>query len=99
MRMLLNVSMSVEKGNEAITSGALQRTLQATMETLEPEAAYFYPDPENGKRTAMFVFDMEGSWQLPPLLEPLFQNLDASLRVTPVMNAEDLQRGLQEIGA
>jgi hypothetical protein len=99
MRMLLKVSMSVEKGNEAIKSGALQQTMQATAETLKPEAAYFYPDPESGKRTAMFVFDMEGPWQLPPLLEPLFENLDAAIRVTPVMNADDLQRGLQEMGA
>jgi hypothetical protein len=95
MRTLLKVSMSVKKGNEAIKGGALEKTIQATMEALKPEAAYFFPDPETGQRTALFVFDMEGSWQLPPVLEPLFQNLDASIRVTPVMNSEDLQRGLK----
>lgn len=95
MRTLLTVSMSVKKGNEAIKSGALEKTIQATMDALKPEAAYFFPDPETGQRTSMFVFDMEGSWQLPPVLEPLFQNLDASIRVTPVMNSEDLQRGLK----
>ena len=67
------------------------------MDALKPEAAYFYPDPESGSRVALFVFDMEGSWQLPPLLEPLFESLDAAIRVTPVMNGEDLQRGLQAI--
>ncbi len=39
-----------------------------------------------------------GARCMPPILEPLFQNLDASIRVTPVMNGEDLQRGLKEAG-
>ena len=97
MRTLLKVSIPVEKGNEAFKSGALQRTMQSAMETLKPEAAYFYP--EDGKRTALFVFDMEGSWQLPPTVEPMFSDLDASVHVTPVMNGEDLERGLKEAGA
>jgi hypothetical protein len=96
MRMLLKISMPVEKGNEAAKSGALQRTIQSTMEALKPEAAYFYP--EDGKRTALMIFDMTGSWQLPKTLEPLFVTLGASLHLTPVMNAEDLQRGFREAG-
>jgi len=47
----------------------------------------------------LFVFDMQESWQLPPTLEPLFLNLDASVLVTPVMNGEDLERGLKEVSA
>jgi hypothetical protein len=97
MRTLLRVSIPVEKGNEAIKSGALGQTFQSVMEALKPEAAYFYPD-ENGRRSAILVFDMEGSWQLPPTVEPLFTNLDAAVHVTPVMNAEDLERGLKEAG-
>jgi hypothetical protein len=96
MRMLLKISMPVVQANEAAKSGALQRTIQSTMEALKPEAAYFYP--EDGKRTALMVFDMKGSWQLPPTVEPLFQNLGASVHLTPVMNAEDLQRGFKEAG-
>ena len=96
MRMLLKISIPVEKGNEALKSGVLQQTIQSTMEALKPEAAYFYP--EDGKRTALMVFDMEASWQQVPNLEPLYRNLDASIRVTPVMNAEDLQRGFKAAG-
>jgi hypothetical protein len=96
MRMLLKISMPVEHGNAAAKSGALQKTIQSTIEALKPEAAYFYP--EDGKRTAIMVFDMEGSWQLPPTVEPLFENLGASVYVTPVMNGEDLQRGFKEAG-
>jgi hypothetical protein len=97
MRTMLKVSIPVEKGNEAIKSGALGQTFQATMDALKPEASYFFPD-EDGSRAALFVFDMEGSWQLPPTVEPLFGNLNASVFLTPAMNPEDLARGLEEAG-
>jgi hypothetical protein len=96
MRMLLKISVPVEHGNEAAKSGALKQTIQATMAKLKPEAAYF--GPENGKRTAYMVFDMQGSWQLPATIEPLFEALGASITLTPVMNAEDLDRGFKEAG-
>jgi len=96
MRMLLKISMPVAQGNEAAKSGALQRTIKATIAALKPEAAYFYP--EDGKRTAIMVFDMNGSWQLPATVEPLFQALGAGIHVTPVMNGEDLERGFKEAG-
>jgi hypothetical protein len=99
MRMLLKVGVPVAKGNEAYLSGALMGTVQATMETLKPEAAYFGPDPETGRRMATFVFDMEASWQLPTMLEPLFENLEATIHMAPVMNVEDLQRGFKEQAA
>jgi len=97
MRMLLKASLPAEKGSEAYESGAMQRIFQAAAKTLEPEAVYFFP--ENGKRTAFFVFDMEGSWQLPAISEPMFQELGAAVTVTPVMNIEDLERGMKERGA
>jgi hypothetical protein len=59
--------------------------------------ASFYPD-EHGNRSMMMIFDMAGSWQLPAILEPLFTELGASVHVTPVMTAEDLQRGFKEAG-
>ncbi len=96
MRMLLKISMPVEQANVAAKSGALQGTIQSTMEALKPEAAYFYP--EDGKRTALMVFDMKGSWQLPAMVEPLFEKLGAAVTVAPAMNAEDLQRGFKEAG-
>ena len=96
MRMLLKVSMPAAQANEAAKSGALQRTIQSTVQALRPEAAYFYP--EDGRRTAIMVFDMTGSWQLPAMVEPLFQALGAAVQVTPVMNGEDLERGFKAAG-
>jgi hypothetical protein len=94
MRMMLRILMPVEGGNAAFKSGSLQVTIQGLIEKLKPEAAYFFPD--EGKRSALFVFDMKDAAQIPPLVEPLFAGMNAQVRLTPVMNAEDLQKGLAE---
>lgn len=94
MRMMLRVKMPVEAGNSAIKDGSLPRTIQSLVERLKPEAAYFFTD--EGKRSMLIVFDMQEASQIPPLVEPLFMGMDAAVTLTPVMNAEDLQKGLAE---
>jgi hypothetical protein len=91
--------VSVSRAKKAATREKV--TLLAVASAGAPpleEAAYFYPDA-NGNRSAMFIFDMEDSWQMIPTVEPLFSNLDAAVHLSPVMNGEDLQRGFQEAGA
>ncbi len=95
--MLLKASIPAERGSEAYKSGALQRVVQSLAGALKPEAMYFFP--ENGNRTVQMVFEMEGSWQLPVIVEPLFQEFGASVLVTPVMTGEDLERGMKEAAA
>jgi hypothetical protein len=41
---------------------------------------------------------MPNSSDLPPFAEPFFSGLDADVAVAPVMNAEDLQKGLAQLG-
>lgn len=94
MRMMLRVKMPVESGNSAVKDGSLPRTIQALLERLKPEAAYFFPD--EGKRSMLIVFNMQDASQIPPLVEPLFLGMNASVTLTPVMNAEDLQKGLAD---
>ena len=94
MRMMLKVTIPVEAGNKAIKDGTLSRTIQSTIERLKPEAAYFLP--EDGKRTGLFFFDMQDASQIPAIAEPLFMGMNASLTLLPVMNAEDLKKGLAE---
>jgi hypothetical protein len=94
MRMLLKAHMDTRTANEANRTGSMQERLGELMNRLNPEAAYFYP--ENGKRTMIVVFDMEHPSQIPPTIEPLFQGAEATVSLTPVMNAEELRAGLQE---
>ena len=96
MRMMLKITMDTEKSNQVLRSGELQDLLQGTLDRLKPEAAYF--GPEGGRRAAFIVFDMKDSSQLPPISEPLFQKVGASVDYTPVMDLQDLQKGLAAIG-
>lgn len=95
MRTLLKVQMDTEAGSKAIADGSMPEVMQSMMERLKPEAAYFAP--EGGVRTAYIVFDLEDPSQIPTIAEPLFRTMKAKITFTPVMNREDLQKGLQEI--
>jgi hypothetical protein len=95
MRTLLRVTMDPDAGNRAILDGSLPTIIGKFVEKTKPEAAYF--GPNGGKRSAMFVFDMEDSSQLPALVEPFFIGLGADIEIGPVMNLEDLQKGLAAV--
>ena len=70
--------------------------MQETLGRLKPEAAYF--GPEDGIRTSWIVFDLQDPSQLPPISEPLFSKLKANIQMFPVMDREDLQSGLGQVG-
>ena len=96
MRVLLRATLDTEKANEAIRSGKLPEVISRTLDQLKPEAAYF--GPVGGRRTALLVFDMQDSSELPPTGEPLFTELNAEVEVSPIMNADDLRKGLSQLG-
>ena len=95
MRMLMKVQMDTEAGSRAIADGSLPQLMQDTLERLQPEAAYF--GPENGVRTAFIVFDLQDPSQLPSIAEPLFSTMKARIQMFPVMDREDLQKGLASL--
>jgi hypothetical protein len=90
--MMLKVQMETEAGNRAIQDGSLPEAIQQTMGSLRPEAAYFFP--EDGLRTALFFFEMAEPSQIVVVAEPFFMGLNAKVTFVPVMNADDLQKGL-----
>ena len=57
MRMLLVAQPNVDKGSEAVVSGDMAKTIQATIELIKPEATYFAP--VRGQRTMIAVFDLD----------------------------------------
>jgi hypothetical protein len=95
MRMLLVAQPNVDKGSEAIVSGDMAKTIQATIEMIKPEATYFAP--VRGQRTMITVFDLDDPAQIPKISEPLFR-MGAVVEIVPAMNLDELQRGLTAIG-
>jgi hypothetical protein len=93
MRMMLKIIIPTEAGNRTIKDGTLSEILEGAMNRLRAEAAYFVA--ENGLRTAMIFFDMRDSADIPGIVEPLFLGIEAELELLPVMNADDLRRGLK----
>jgi hypothetical protein len=95
MRMMMKVSMDTEAGSRAIEDGSMPELMQDVMGRLQPEAAYF--GPEGGVRTAFLVFDLKDPSDLPSIAEPLFNRVKANVQMFPVMNQDDLQKGLQRL--
>jgi hypothetical protein len=92
MRMMLKFSLPVDKGNQAFKDGSLGRAMETIMGKLKPEAAYFAPI--GGKRAGMLFFDMAEPAQVVEAVEPFFLNLNADVELIPVMNADDLRKGM-----
>ena len=92
MRMMLRFTLPVEKGNQTFKDGSLGKTLEAIIKKLKPEAAYFAP--LDGKRSGMIFFDLAEPSQIVEVVEPLFSGLNAAVELVPVMNGDDLRKGL-----
>ena len=65
------------------------------MNKLKPEAAYF--GPADGKRGGMMFFDLAEPSQIVEVAEPLFSNLNAAIELVPVMNGDDLRKGIAKV--
>ncbi|MCC6748587.1 MAG: hypothetical protein IT371_13075 [Deltaproteobacteria bacterium] len=97
MRTMLKVQVPVEAGNRAIKDGSLPKVIQAALEELRPEASYFLA--EDGKRTMLLFIDLKETSQIPVTVERFFLELNASVSLIPVMNADELRTGLERASA
>jgi hypothetical protein len=57
--------------------------------------AYFAP--LDGKRARMIFFDLAEPSQIVEVVEPLFLDLNATTELVPVMNGDDLRKGLSKV--
>jgi hypothetical protein len=92
MRIMLRFTLPVEKGNTAFNDGSLGKTMESVMNKLKPEAAYF--GTLDGKRGGMLFLDLAEPSQIVEAVEPFFLNLNAAVEMIPVMNGDDLRKGL-----
>ncbi|HEX9064873.1 MAG TPA: hypothetical protein VF843_07180 [Streptosporangiaceae bacterium] len=96
MRMMARISMSPEAGNDAIRDGRLPAVMRQAAERWRPEGMYF--TTFDGRRTAYMIFEMPDSSDIPPFAEPFFAELNADVQLAPVMNGDDLAKGLSQLG-
>jgi len=96
MRMLMQLTIPVEAGNEAGRTGAFGTKCQKILEALQPEAAYFDAGP-SGERGGFVVFDLKDTSQIPGKAEQFFLGYNAKVTFLPVMNAEDLAKAIPGI--
>jgi hypothetical protein len=95
VRTLLKAVIPTEKGNPAIVSGKIEQLIKQTAERLHPEAMYFLP--QDGKRAMLVVFDLADPSQIPVVAEPFFLELNAEIELTPVMNLDDVSKGIAAV--
>lgn len=94
MRMMMKVVIPVEAGNKGIAQGTLANVVDRFIEQHDPEASYFVS--EHGRRTAFFFFDLRNARDIPMVAESFFMELNASVEITPAMNAADMKAGVEE---
>src|SRR5688500_4062784 len=92
MRTMLTATLDVNASNKAFLDGSLPKIVEKVMAMTKPEAAYF--TTVNGCRACILVFDMKDASQIPAIAEPFFLNFNAKVEFSPVMNVEELQRGV-----
>jgi hypothetical protein len=98
MRFVLEVRIPTDRGNATIRDGSLPTTVQAILEELRPEAAYFTAVGD-GFRGGFFVVNIDDASQIPAVAEPFFLAFNATVKFYAVMTPDDLMKAGPAIGA
>jgi len=96
MRVMAKIALPVESGNQAGKDGSLGKLIRSAAEPWKPEAMYF--GGFEGKRTALIVFGMPVLSDMIPFAEPFYQGMNTDVVIIPIMNADDMQKGLGKLG-
>jgi Domain of unknown function (DUF3303) len=96
MHFILKFSFpTTDETNGWVRDGTIGQKTQATLEALQPEAAYF--GTVDGTRGGYWVINIDEASEIVSKVEPFFQELGASVELIPVMTPEELGAGIQQI--
>ena len=96
MRVMVKFTFPTQESNALVKDGSIGQTMQTIIGNLQPEAAYFCH--VEGKRGGYLVANLEDGSELVTKLEPFFLEMGAAIETFPVMNADELGAGLQNMG-
>ena len=96
MRFMVQFSVPTQYGNEIVRSGKIEKVIKKLGEEFKPEAMYFYP--ADGLRAGCMFIQTDNPAICAAIGERLWFGLQAEVKVTPVMNGEELGKGLAEMG-
>ena len=95
MRVMVKFTFPTQETNPLVQDGSIGQTMQTMIANVQPEAAYFCHI--DGKRGGYLVANFEDESELVTKLEPFFLELGAEVETFPVMNADELGAGLQNL--
>jgi hypothetical protein len=94
MRFIIRAQIPTEAGNRMMKSSTGMQEIEAYIQSVKAEAAYFFE--AGGDRTMVFVVNMDRTDQMAVLAEPLFM-MGAKVEFHPVMLLEDLKKAGQSM--
>jgi len=90
MQMLMHLRFPVEPFNDMVRNGTAGPMIQAILEEIKPQAAYFTAG--SGQRGGILVVETNSPSDLAKFAEPFFLNFEADVEFEPFMTPEDLGR-------
>ncbi len=92
MRFMVEFKIPTQYGNEIVRSGRIEKVVKKLLEEFKPDGMYFYP--AEGLRAGCLFIQSDNPSICAAIGERMWFGLQAHIRVTPVMNFEDLGKGL-----
>jgi hypothetical protein len=89
MRFIIRAQIPTEAGNKMMQNPNGMAEIEAYMQKVKAEAAYFFE--AGGDRTMVFIVNMDRTDQMASIAEPLFM-IGAKVEFHPVMLPEDLKK-------
>jgi len=97
MRMLVEFQFPIEPFNTLVKKGTAGQVIQKILGEIKPEATYF--TAREGQRGGVMVVNLSDPSKIPSVAEPLFLQLNATVKLLPCMTPEDLGKaGLDTLG-
>ena len=93
MRLMMNFKIPTDAGNKAGDEHRIGKAIEKLVADTGATEAYFFM--KDGMRAGVIFFEETDQANLPRYNEPLMEALGAEIDIVPVLNLDDLKRGLQ----